>query len=116
MNFDQLVSLCHDTHQQLVTAASRSIDTHLVARNFLFGHYIVHFEQEGSDRALYGKQTLKALSQALKSAGERGFSVDNLELMRRYLPSIPLRYSPHANVRDTVSDFAGNPVASPAQP
>ena len=84
MNFEQLVSLCQDTHQQLVVAANRAIDTHLVARNFLFGLYIVHFEQEGADRASYGKQTLKALSQALRSAVGRGFSVDNLELMRRF--------------------------------
>ena len=84
MNFDELVSLCHDTHQQLVASASRVIDTHLAARNFLFGHYIVHFEQEGADRARYGKQTLKALSLALKAAAGRGFSVDNLELMRRF--------------------------------
>ena len=84
MNFEQLVSLCHKTHQQLVSAANRSIDTHLVARNFLFGLYIVHFEQEGADRAQYGKQTLKALSHALKSVAGRGFSVDNLELMRRF--------------------------------
>ena len=84
MNFDQLVSLCHDTHQQLGATAGRIIDTHLAARNFLLGHYIVHFEQEGTDRARYGKQTLKALSQALKSVAGRGFSVDNLELMRRF--------------------------------
>ncbi len=84
MNFEQLVDLCHDTHQQFVSAACRTIDTHLVARNFMFGLYIVHFEQEGEDRARYGKQTLKALSKALKSAAGRGFSVDNLELMRRF--------------------------------
>lgn len=84
MNFDQLVTLCSDTHQRFVTAASRTIDTQLVARNFLIGLYIVHFEQEGEDRASYGKQTLKALSTALKAEVGRGFSVDNLELMRRF--------------------------------
>ena len=84
MNFDQLVTLCNDTHQQLIVAASRTVDTYLVARNFLFGRYIVHFEQEGADRAHYGKQTLKALSQALQATAGRGFSVDNLELMRRF--------------------------------
>ena len=84
MNFDQLVDLCRKTHEQLLLAANRSIDTHLVARNFLFGLYIVQFEQEGADRARYGKQTLKELSNALKSSASRGFSVDNLELMRRF--------------------------------
>ncbi len=84
MKFDQLVTLCSDTHQQFVAAAERTINTHLAARNFLLGLYIVHFEQEGEDRASYGKQTLKALSSALKTAAGRGFSVDNLELMRRF--------------------------------
>ena len=84
MNFEELVALCNNTHQQLVATASRVIDTHLAARNFLFGHYIVHFEQEGADRARYAKQTLTSLSQALKSAVGRGFSVDNLELMQRF--------------------------------
>jgi predicted nuclease of restriction endonuclease-like (RecB) superfamily len=84
MNFDQLVSLCRDTHQRFVTDVARTIDTHLVARNFILGLYIVHYEQEGEDRAAYGKQTLKALSTALKTVAGRGFSVDNLELMRRF--------------------------------
>ncbi len=44
----------------------------------------MHYEQEGEDRAAYGKQTLKALSTALKTVAGRGFSVDNLELMRRF--------------------------------
>ena len=84
MNFDQLVTLCSDTQRHFVAAAGRTINTHLAARNFLLGLYIVHFEQEGEDRASYGKQTLKALSSALKTAAGRGFSVDNLELMRRF--------------------------------
>ena len=84
MNFDQLVTLCSDTQRHFVAAAGRTINTHLAARNFLLGLYIVHFEQEGENRASYGKQTLKALSSALKTAAGRGFSVDNLELMRRF--------------------------------
>jgi predicted nuclease of restriction endonuclease-like (RecB) superfamily len=84
ISFEQLVSLCCDTHREMVTSAARAVDTRLVARNFLIGHYIVHYEQDGSDRAEYGKQTLKLLSQSLKAAAGRGFSVDNLELMRRF--------------------------------
>ncbi|MCH7225102.1 YhcG family protein [Haloferula sp. A504] len=84
MNFDQLVTLCGDTHRRFAAAAGRTINAHLTARNFLLGLYIVHFEQEGEDRAGYGKQTLKALSSALQAAVGRGFSVDNLELMRRF--------------------------------
>ncbi len=86
LSFAQLVSLCTDTHREMVTSAARAVDTRLVVRNFLIGHYIVHYEQDGSDRAEYGKQTLKLLSQSLNAVAGRGFSVDNLELMRRSYP------------------------------
>jgi hypothetical protein len=44
----------------------------------------VGFEQDGTDRAQYGQATLKKLSTALRETIGRGFSVDNLELMRRF--------------------------------
>ena len=61
-------------------AAERS----LVLRNWLIGRYIVEYEQQRSDRAEYGAQTLKNLSEALRSRIGRGFSVDALERMRRF--------------------------------
>lgn len=107
-DFDALVSLCRDTHQRFLAEATRSVDTYLVARNFLFGLYIVHFEQEGADRARYGKGTLKALSQALKSQIGRGFSVDNLELMRRFF--IHFRSEiPGAQISETPSRISSGP-------
>ena len=45
---------------------------------------MVEYEQNGSDRAEYGAATLKRLSAALKTSIGRGFSVDSLELMRRF--------------------------------
>ena len=53
-------------------------------RNWLFGLYIVEYEQNGADRAVYGAKTLKKLSVALKTGIGRGFSVDVLEQMRRF--------------------------------
>jgi hypothetical protein len=38
----------------LRSRASRAVDTYLVVRNWLFGRYIVEFEQRGSDSARYG--------------------------------------------------------------
>ena len=84
MNFEQLVDLCQQTHLELKGRASKAIDSFLVTRNFLMGWYIVEFEQCGEDRAEYGKQTLKRLSTRLKAGLGRGFSVDNLEGMRRF--------------------------------
>lgn len=82
--FQQLVDLCRLTHQELQTRAAHSVDVALVVRNWLFGWYIVEFEQDGADRADYGKETLKKLSAALKETIGRGFSVDSLEQMRRF--------------------------------
>lgn len=64
------------------TQAARSVDIALVVRNWLFGWYIIEYQQHGSDRAEYGTGLLKALSKVLNSKLGKGFSVDNLELMR----------------------------------
>jgi len=64
--------------------AARAVDGYLVVRNWLFGWYMVEYEQNGEDRAEYGTATLKQLSAALKSSIGRGFSVDSLEQMRRF--------------------------------
>jgi len=64
--------------------AARSVDTALVVRNWLFGWFIVEYQQSGSDRAEYGTKLLKKLSRVLKNKLGRGFSVDSLELMRKF--------------------------------
>ena len=60
MNVDPLVTRCTDTHQQWIVAASRTVDTQVGARNYLFGRYNVQFEQSGADRAYSGKRMIKA--------------------------------------------------------
>ena len=51
LNFEQLVTLCQRTHQEISVCAARAVDAHLVVRNWLFGRYIVEYEQRGADRA-----------------------------------------------------------------
>lgn len=51
---------------------------------FEIGRMIVEEEQEGKERADYGKQILKELSDVLTEEFGKGFSVDNLENMRRF--------------------------------
>lgn len=48
------------------------------------GRMIVVYEQDGKDRAKYGAQTLKKLSARLKTELGRGYSVTNLQYMRRF--------------------------------
>ena len=83
-DFERLVKLCRRTHEEARHSASRAIDRSLVVRNWLFGWYIVEYEQSGADRAEYGRRTLKKLSAALRVSIGRGFSVDVLEQMRRF--------------------------------
>lgn len=83
-DFQSLVVLLENTHRESQAEANRSVNRAMVIRNWLFGWYMVEFEQRGEDRAAYGKETLKRLSEHLKKSLGRGFSPDNLELMRRF--------------------------------
>jgi predicted nuclease of restriction endonuclease-like (RecB) superfamily len=80
MDFDQLVDLCRQTHEEIQSRAVRAVDVSLVARNWLFGWYIVEFEQRGADRAAYGSGLLQRLSDKLG----RGFSARSLRQFRAF--------------------------------
>ena len=64
--------------------AARSVNRVQVLTNFEIGRRIVEFEQQGKRRAEYGKNLLKKLSNELTAEFGRGFSEDNLSLMRRF--------------------------------
>jgi hypothetical protein len=79
MNYQQLLALFKETHHELQQRAARSVDTSLVIRNWLFGWYIVEFEQGGAERAeLYGKRLIDKLSRELKTLGLKGISSTSL--------------------------------------
>jgi predicted nuclease of restriction endonuclease-like (RecB) superfamily len=62
----------------------------LVVRNWLFGWYIVEYEQEGADRAeIYGKRLIDRLSKSLKDRGLRGISPTNLRKFREFYVAYP---------------------------
>jgi predicted nuclease of restriction endonuclease-like (RecB) superfamily len=84
MNFEQLVSLCQQTHEEIQKRAVRAVDLSLVVRNWLFGRYIVEFEQNGADRAAYGVSLLDALTARLKPLGIQGVSATRLRLYRSF--------------------------------
>jgi len=85
--FSQVVDLIQQSKQQVV----RAINQTMVYTYFEIGRMIVEEEQNGKDRAAYGKQTLKALSNRLTVEFGKGFSVVNLENMRKFylIYSIP---------------------------
>ena len=65
-------------------AVSRSVDTLQVLTNFEIGRLIVKDEQQGAERAEYGKKQLKELSVQLTAEFGKGFSLTNLKLMRQF--------------------------------
>ncbi len=69
--------------------AAQAVNAVLTAAYWDMGRRIVEFEQAGSKRADYGEELLKRLSQDLTKQFRRGFSVDNLELMRLFYLSYP---------------------------
>lgn len=74
--------------RELILAArktvARSVDTIQVVTCFEIGRRIVEHEQQGSERAEYGKETLKELSERLSGEFGKGFSRSNLEYMRKF--------------------------------
>ncbi len=59
-------------------------NTSLTETYFHISRLIVEHEQQGSNRATYAKETLLNLSSKLTNSVGKGFSVDNLENMRKF--------------------------------
>jgi hypothetical protein len=80
------------------TQASRSVNTAHVVANWLIGREIVEEQQEGRERAKYGDQLLKKLSEELLTDLGHGFSVSSLQYMRdfhlRFPDLLPTQHPP----------------------
>ena len=70
--------------------AARSVNTVLTSTYWLVGQRLVEHEQGGEERAAYGTEVLKRLSQDLQSRLGRGFSERNLEQMRQFYMQWPI--------------------------
>jgi len=80
-------SLLADIRELILTArkaVAHSVDLIQVFTNFEIGRRIVEHEQQGEQRAEYGKALLKELSVRLTTEFGRGFSHRNLDYMRKF--------------------------------
>ncbi len=85
MPFDGLVKLFEQTQTALQKQVAKTVDITLVVRNWLFGWYIVEFEQGGKERTeLYGKKLIDALSIRLTELDIAGMSPTNLRKFREF--------------------------------
>lgn len=88
-NFNNLVSNIQQLHNQLQQSAVNAVNQMLSIRNWLIGCYIVEFEQNGKDRAEYGKSLLKSIAGNLnhiKGLDER--SLRRFRLFYLYYPQL----------------------------
>ena len=77
---ERVILLIENARQRVAAVANVA----QVYTNYEIGRQIVEEEQGGKRRAEYGKQILIDLSQRLTARFGRGWSVDNLEKMRRF--------------------------------
>ena len=70
---------------------ARTVNNELIIAYWNIGKVIVESEQKNNERAEYGKQTLKELSKILINEFGKGFSVSNLQFMRRFYLTYPIQ-------------------------
>lgn len=93
MNYQFLFEILQTTHERLYQNAVRSVNIHLTMRNWLFGFYILEFEQNGVDRAKYGDKLLGRLANQLQI---KGLTAPELSRCRQF-------YSVYPDIFGTVS-------------
>lgn len=69
MNFETLTKHIATIQSALQAQAAHAVNLALTSRNWLMGHYIVEFEQNGEDRAAYGASLLQKLEERLHNKG-----------------------------------------------
>ena len=78
--FDRVLDILKNARKQ----AKMALNISMVYSYYEVGRMIVEEEQNGEQRAEYGKAILKELSKRLTESLGKGFSVENLKLMRRF--------------------------------
>ena len=94
--FEQVSKLIDEARKQVRTA----VNTAMVYTYYGVGRYIVENEQQGQERAEYGKTVLKNLSERLTEKYGKGWSVETLTLIRKF-------YKAYCNpkIANSVYDF-----------
>ncbi|MBR1375049.1 MAG: hypothetical protein IJ566_03100 [Cardiobacteriaceae bacterium] len=93
--FNKISDLIEQSRSRVLTA----INSAEVYTKYAIGQYIVEYEQQGEERAQYGKQVLQDVSERLTEKFGKGWSVEILKLCRLFYQI----YSP--KIVNTVYDF-----------
>jgi hypothetical protein len=75
-------------------SAARGVNLLQVYTNYEIGRRIFEQEQQGADRAQYGKELVRELATRLTAEFGSGFSISNLKYMRQFYLVYPERVPP----------------------
>ena len=96
--FKHAIDLLHSARQQVV----RQVNLTMVQTYFEIGRMIIEEEQQGKDRAEYGKQLLSGLSKALTDEFGKGFSITNIQQMRNFYLTYQKQQTLSANSENAI--------------
>ena len=94
--FESLVASIQSASDHLSAHAARAVNISLTVRNWLIGNYVVEFEQNGHDRAVYGDELIPRLASELKN---RDVPRSDSRELRRYRQF----YQTYPQIRDSLS-------------
>jgi len=89
LTFDDLIISIQHVHEKLAAQAGKAVNIGLTLRNWIIGYYIQEYEQNGSDRAKYGKNLLNKLSKRLSKMGITGMATRSLRQYRKFYQIYP---------------------------
>ncbi len=89
LTFEQLISSIRQAHEQLAAQAGRAVNISLTIRNWIIGHYIHEYEQNGADRAQYGERLLDRVAEQLQKSGLKRIESRELRRYRQFYQIYP---------------------------
>ena len=86
---DNIRTLINEARKQVV----HTVNIVMVATYWEIGRRIVEEEQNGNDRAEYGKYLIKNLAEVLTADFGKGFGETNLKYFRQFYLTFPIRHT-----------------------
>src|SRR5665213_1325637 len=90
MEYKELILALSKLNTQLKEQSLRAVNAALTLRNWVFGFYIIEFEQHGQDRAQYGKSLLANISKELKTVKVSNADERELRRFRQFYLAYPM--------------------------
>lgn len=102
--YSKIIELLNHARHNVTQAINNTMTT----AYFQIGKMIVEEEQQGKEKAEYGKRVLKELSEKLVAEFGKGFSEDNLSNMRKFYLVYTNQFN--INISETVSRKSPNSI------